>query len=629
MRPRRGTWWLAYVVVPALVGAVTIAPAAFGPGLPVETNDETAHTFIDLPAFQRAFLAGTLLQINLGANFGAPLLGDPVVCPLAPHAVTYAVLPPLPAMVVNKFALASLSTLALTAFLAAYAPIGIASFGAVLAFTSPAFLYFFHHHPHQGALLYFATLLLAARAFLRDPRRWRAGVLAAAALACALGIGVHGALLAAIFVFGFLALAPARSTRARVVAAVLCVLAAAALLPHWLEFVRLALASARRSVNYQALFVTPPAELLQELAIARASTEEARDIVHYSPAVIALVIAGAAMTWRSAAGRLVWWLGLAPLVLVLAARIEPSLIAAVPIARSVNVTRTLWFADVFLMAAAAAGAAAFVALPVFRARVWLAYVILIAAVVPRATVAWWQLDAFHATADDLTFQPREFLGLLAPGTRLATDIDPVPDNFDTRAIPYGVLASTGRSIVLNERFRDHLAEAGLIVSGWNGLTYAFAPVAPDRLAPYGVRYFATKSHAAELAAHGWRQIGRERGVDLFVAPDRVTPVYVDADGQPPQFIDAYRLRANTVEVTLPPGGQRTVVAAFADIGGWRAELDGAPVPLTSRRGLIAATVAGGAQLRFVYAPYSPATIVVVALLALASAALVITRTRLS
>ena len=45
--------------------------------------------------------------------------------------------------------------------------------------------------------------------------------------------------------------------------------------------------------------------------------------------------------------------------------------------------------------------------------------------------------------------------------------------------------------------------------------------------------------------------------------------------------------------------------------------------MTSRRGLIAADVTGGMQLRFVYAPYSAAVIVVVALLALAAAAWVV------
>lgn len=87
-----------------IVGAATISRAAIGPDLPLENNDETAHTFIDLPLFHRALRAGTLLQINLGANFGAPLLRDPVVCPFAPHALTYALVPPATAMLVNKLA---------------------------------------------------------------------------------------------------------------------------------------------------------------------------------------------------------------------------------------------------------------------------------------------------------------------------------------------------------------------------------------------------------------------------------------------------------------------------------------------------------------------------------------------
>src|SRR6185369_4366554 len=102
---------------------------------------------------------GHFLKINLFANFGTPMLGEPVVCPFAPHAITYQLMAAPAAMVVNKAVLAALSVVALTAFFAAYVPRPVASIAAVLMFVDPAFYRFFTNHPHQGALLYFSTTL--------------------------------------------------------------------------------------------------------------------------------------------------------------------------------------------------------------------------------------------------------------------------------------------------------------------------------------------------------------------------------------------------------------------------------------------------------------------------------------
>ena len=114
---------LAYVLIPLLIGYCVISRAFQGDGLlPIDTGDEPAETFIQLPLAQAQLAAGDLPKINLFNNFGTPILGEPVVYPFALHAWSYAVFRPVVAMLVNKFCLAVLSMVILTVFFARYFP---------------------------------------------------------------------------------------------------------------------------------------------------------------------------------------------------------------------------------------------------------------------------------------------------------------------------------------------------------------------------------------------------------------------------------------------------------------------------------------------------------------------------
>ena len=232
---------VCYAVIPIAVALYTIGSAAITyPLLPIESSDETAHTFLEIPRFLSTARSGTLLKIDLGQNFGAPLLGDPVVNPLAPHALTYALFSPLTAMMINKAALAASSVMALTAFFAGYYVLPIASVCALLTFTSPSFFYFFQNHPHQGALLYFTLVLLAIRIFLRQPSRPCMMMLFVALTAFCLGVGINGVIVGFVFIVGFVLLSPTGEPRKRTLALLVCGLSVAALYPHFVEFIRLA-----------------------------------------------------------------------------------------------------------------------------------------------------------------------------------------------------------------------------------------------------------------------------------------------------------------------------------------------------------------------------------------------------
>jgi hypothetical protein len=578
---------------------------AGGGGLPLENNDEPAHTFIDVRLVQRALASGVLLKIDLGQNFGTPLLGDPVVCPFAPHAATYAVLPPPRAMLVNIFLMAVLTTAALTAFYADFFTLPIASVCAVLAFTTPSFLYFIHHHPHQGALLYFTLLLLAVRRFLGAPSRPRAVAVAAATLVFCLGVGANGVLMGVIVAAAFTALARNYARSTRVTTLVLMALAIIAVAPHFLEFARLAAASARAHVNYQTLlFNASPRNVLADLLLLLPTALTSGETVHYSPAVLVLAAWGLLAARERADVRWqIWLLGWVPLVAVLLIRMFPSVAGALPLVRASNVTRILWFSTPFLMLSVGAALSLLPTYGFVRRHRVLVAVLLLVAFTPQIPPLWWQLRPFHSSERDLGFRPPLFLSVMERGSRLATDLDPVPWNFDIKAIPHGILASTGRSILMDESFRASLAARGLITTGWYGLTYAFLPASPAALARFGVRYFGTRDRALELVQNGWKPLAAAEGFYLFESPLRPSLVFID--GPAPQFLTA-AISGNDLSVLLPADRDNyTLVATFVALPGWHASIDGEPVHIDRRAdGLMGIRIKNGRRLSVRYEPFS-------------------------
>src|ERR1051325_3289885 len=222
----RGSGWLpllVYALIPLLTGYVVISRAFEGDGyLPIDSGDEPAETFVQLPMALGQLARGDLPKINLFNNFGTPILGEPVVYPFALHAWSYAVWRPTVAMLVNKFVLAALSMVILTLFFARYFPPLISSFCAFLTFSSPAFFYFFQNHPHQGVLFYYGLILVAWRRFFDRPNGARGFCLYAAFLAFFLSVGINGALLGTGFILAYAVLLARGRGRAEERASPLC-----------------------------------------------------------------------------------------------------------------------------------------------------------------------------------------------------------------------------------------------------------------------------------------------------------------------------------------------------------------------------------------------------------------------
>jgi hypothetical protein len=617
--------FLAYVLLPLLTGYCVISGVFQGGGwVPLDAGDEAAETFVQVPLVYDQLAAGDILKINLFNNFGTPILGEPVVYPFALHAWTYFFFRPVVAMLVNKFILAALSVAALTLFFSRYLPLLIGSICAFLTFSSPAFFYYFQNHPHQGVLLYYTLILLAVRWFFDEPSPPRAFGLYAACLVFLWSVGVNGALLGTGFVFAYTALLA--DSRWRLLGWALALWAAAlvSVYPHFFEFFRLAAASARKDLDYQNLTVifSRPDFLKGLLVHSRAALQTE---VYYSPPVIALLLAGLGLLvlrrhprqwFTDHVSRFTLILGLLPALVVIVLRLFPGLVAAVPLVRAMNISRVLWFSDLFLLLAAGIAVNAIYQAVRHRHVGYriLGLVLLALALAPRYRVFREQANFFRMHETQAQFYPVELLGYLQRSTRLATLFDPIDWSQDTKANRVGVLGSAGRSIILQKAFRDRLLSQHLIGLGFHGMTYFFLPAPPPVLARFGIRYCLAEGREPQLTNSGWNVVAEVRTTPnphlfvLYENPAPVTPIYIDAAGEL-EFLQRYLLHGNQVAVELPPRNSACdVVATFLARPGWKAYLDGQPLPLVPSEDLfIRVHVPPGPQarmLRLKYEPYS-------------------------
>jgi hypothetical protein len=644
--------WFAYVLVPLLTGGWVIFRAFAGDGiLPINQGDEAAETFVQVPLVHRQLAEGDILKINLFNNFGTPLLGDPVTYPFALHAWSYLLFRPAIAMLFNKFLLAALSMVVLTLFFSRYFPLLICSFCAFLAFSNPAFFYFFQNHPHQGGLFYWILVLVAVRAFLDQPASARGCWLYATWLLFFLGVGVNGALLGTVFAALYAALLAGRRWKLLAWGLAFTLAAFVAVYPHFFEFFRWAGESARKNFDYQSLTAVPRWSVIKALFVGGNKVIQAE--MYYSWPVMVLLMVGLGLIAcrghekptskvikapgpsrdrravaspeqeggsapteerRSELLKLTILLGLLPGSAVFFFRLFPRLATAVPLLKATNVSRVLWFSDVFLLLAAGwavhAIHKAIRRYPAgYRA---LGILLLVASLVPRGLAFHAQANCFLLTETGSQFQPLEFLNCMQRSTRLATLFDPVPWSHDTKANGHGILGSGGRSIILQGAFRDYLARRQLIRLGFHGMTYFFVPAPPEVLARFGIRYCLSGDRDNRLAQCGWNLVADvldpsgQVFLGLYENPAPVTPVYIDT-GTRLEFLQHYRISGNRIEVDLPPRSSPCrVVATFLARHGWKAFIGGESVPIeTSEEFFIRLQVPSAREARTLLLKYEP------------------------
>jgi len=231
---------LAYAVLPAVLGVSYVIKTFLEDGCyAFETNDEVAHTFLEIDRAWQLVREGSLPFMNFFNNFGTPLIGDPVVNPFALHAIPYLLFQAPAAATLNRALIITLTVSILTLLYRRCFSRSLlaSSVSAVLVVMLPAFGHFSVHHPHQGVILYFSAVLILQQALTEHPGLKTLACLYIALLVFALGVGLNPF----FFAWPFLLLHQFILSGNRVDRAFIlfCLLAASSfilLYPHWSSF---------------------------------------------------------------------------------------------------------------------------------------------------------------------------------------------------------------------------------------------------------------------------------------------------------------------------------------------------------------------------------------------------------
>ncbi len=646
------------------------------PGLyPVEAFDESAHTYTEIPLVQKALLDGHILKMNFFNNFGTPLLGDPVTNPFALHALTYLFLKPNIAMICNKILLSILTFLLLFLFyrrrsLSFYSSI----LTAFLTFTVPSFFWFFQHHPHQGVLFYFSAILLVMELAQTKNKIVYYILLHFGFIVLFLSSGIMGTFLGVPFLLVF-SLIITKLNIKQLVKLFLLPLGSGLILTHpqLLYFLKIAPLTARSTFSFEIVNPYSFIDLLRGFTfLTETITCYHTDYsINYSLVVLVFVILGL-VTSRAVKNNLNILLsvilGLLPFLFVIVMLRYRTLQSSLPLMKSIDITRILWFSSIFLMIPlglffdrltqrklsltftkylivlltpllflAAFGVKfekrytdifIYVLSPIVillayyklvkskrddkLAFNWLGISIFALLFLVRFDVYYDSITWSSVSEDMMSYSPVEFVEHMEQYSRLSSCQMPIYNEAgysspDQKIAKYNILGSAGRSIILHGGFRSFLEKNDLISFGWLKLLYYFKINTPDQLARFGIRYFVTQSKDSPEAENlGWKKVFSVKDLVLFENPLKPSPFYY-MTGNQMNFIRDYKFSYDRIEIDLPPIKRNDfeVTATFIGWPGWKAEVDGKPVGILSKENqFITVNCTNGGKLVLSFAPYS-------------------------
>lgn len=347
-------WWLIYAIIPGVIALTYIGKVFLIDGcFAFEANDEVAHTFVEIRLAWNILKSGELPLMNLYNNFGTPLIGDPVANPFALHALSYLMLPQPVAATLNRFLMIALSLSVLTYFYRTYFSFSpwISSICGIIVMVLPGFQYFTVNHPHQGSVLYVTLVFLAQFWYAKYPSFQRASGLFGALLLLSFGVGMNPFLLALPFLFGNqFALAHGKPDRRLFGFCGLLLAALTLRAPFYLSFFRWSALTDRLANDFSALISYPLKKFLIDTVFFQTGAEHTFG-VFYSLPVIVLVIAGLISLRRQTFPLLtIAGLGILPMVIVLSLTVLRGIWSAIPLLRSTDISRVLWFSNIWTMA---------------------------------------------------------------------------------------------------------------------------------------------------------------------------------------------------------------------------------------------------------------------------------------
>lgn len=645
------------------------------PGLyPVSVFDEATHTFTEIPLVQKAILDGHILKMNFFNNFGTPLLGDPVTNPFALHAISYFFFKPHIAMITNKIVLSILTFLVLFFFyrrrnLSFYSSI----LTAFLTFTAPTYFWFFEHHPHQGVLFYFLCILLLIDLSYCKPKTIHYILLHISFVAFFVSSGIVGIFLGLPFALVFSLILVKFNIKRLVKIFILPLITAVILVhPHLFYFQKIAPLTWRSGFSFDYVSQYTFLELLKGCTFLTTIRGYHTDFsINYSLVVLIFIVLGFLM-YKNLKNNLnfilSFVLGLVPFMGVMIMLRFRWIQSSIPAIKPVDITRILWFSNIFLMISLGLmfdkltrrevslvttkyliyllapllfligfilkSEESFVNIlthilsPILilltyyallkrnSGRVFttmlLGPLMFILLLLPRAKVYELLASNNYNRLEMMSYAPVEFVECMEPYCRLSTcqmpsQNEPMYASPDQKIARYHIFGSAGRSIIAHGGFRAFLEQNDLVSFGWLRMLYFFKPGFPAKLARFGIRYLACQSEdSSAVERMGWQRLINVKDVVLFENSLKPSPFYCMTKNQV-HFIHNYKFFYDRVEIDIPliDFENAEIVATFISWPGWRAFLDDKPVDIfTKEDQFIRVNVSKGKKLILEFAPYS-------------------------
>lgn len=352
MKLRRISLALVAVSVGLLILAkVFIYPDCFS----FDSHDDANHAFPGLHVAEESIRAGELPTINFYNNFGAPLLGDALTYPFAVQALTYYVLDSHLAMTVNRFAIAIATVIAAFGFFRIYLGFFPALICALLIFFNPVAFWYPVHQYQMAALFFFASFYLLNKFNIHKSTLY---FFALFALFCALilSVSINHVVLMVPFLLAW-SFCRNRFRLDRISIAPLVALIGALIFsyPQTLDFVRNFSTSARASegvydsilTNFRELFlglIIPPGDW-----IAYNYGAQLQVTTYLSMSMILAIVTGAwlirkKIVWKQSS---LFFCGILPTVIAIVLYMNSGLRLAIPLVKSVDITRVFWFSMPF------------------------------------------------------------------------------------------------------------------------------------------------------------------------------------------------------------------------------------------------------------------------------------------
>jgi len=636
MNGRLALLFLAFTAGLLIISKVFLFPDCYS----FDSHDDANHAFPYNHVARQAISSGEIPSINYFNNFGAPILGDALTYPFAIQAITYSFVSGPIGMTINRFLIALLTIFSAFYFFRIYLTLFPSLVCSLLILFNPVSFWYPVHQYQMATPLFFISIMLMNKLIDKKLTRY---FVALSILFCILVLSVSINLVLFMLPF-FVTWSFCRNKFKldRYFIAPLVAFASGLIFfyPQTFDFIRNYLTSARVDEGVYYGILGSARELFLGVAIPPGEWipynygAHLQAISYISITVILMVLASTWLirkeeSWKQLS---IFLCGIVPTVIALFLYINSELRFIIPLVKSVDILRVLWFSmpfclvyvgfflrfseegkitrpislfilllslisililkfipessninPLFFVTILFMAAGAFILLITKRSRfasiLFLVSLMLVPVpIIVRILGLYTKSCGGTQYSNNLTqskFAPYGLVEYMEKGNRVATEIH-THKGHDLRIAQDGILGSDARGIAIDKKFGKYLEGKNLVFVDQVPYGYYFSrPWQTDELTKLGIRYLIVELQTdKELEDKNWQKLATIENHSLYENPNKPTPIYLKKD-QTITFIKDYNFHGNHISVNLPKiSSPEIAVITILNKYGFEAKVDG-------------------------------------------------------